>query len=133
MARLTRLLSVQHEDQTFTRRTDRDYSHVVIVKNPYRGVWMKNPETWQAYTWCGRPDLAGKKEREALKAYQDVKVLPVPGGVRTEEDPMFLYECPNGCSGELIYSPRSPEEFPEHERTCDLCGETLTPAAREVV
>jgi len=130
---MARKITVNYEGLTFTRTTDRDYSHVVIVKNPRPGVWMKDPETWQAYTWCGRPDLAAKKEREALKAYQDVKVLPVPGGVRTEEDPMILYECPNGCPGEFIYSPRSPEEFPEHERTCDLCGETLTPAAREVV
>ncbi len=130
---MARKYRVKYGEVEFTRTTDRTYTHLVIVKNPRPGVWMENPETWQAYTWCGRPDLAGKKEREALKAYQDVKVLPVPGGVRTEEDPMFLYECPNGCSGEFIYSPRSPEEFPEHERTCDLCGETLTPAAREVV
>lgn len=43
---------------------------------------------------------------------------------------MYLYECPNGCPGEFILSPRTPKEFPECERTCDLCGEVLTPARR---
>lgn len=77
-------LRVPHGRQIFTRTTARTYTHLVVVRAPGPGVrmdpdvWKDVPGAWHAYAWCGRPDLAAKKEREALKRFQEVKILEVP-------------------------------------------------------
>jgi hypothetical protein len=59
------------DGQPIKRRTDRIYSHVLVVKNA---------KGWGAYGWIGRPDLIAGKQREAERvgyAREDQAVIPV--------------------------------------------------------
>lgn len=42
--------------QTFTRKTERTYTHCVVVES----VRSNGERTFTTPTWCGRPDLAQK-------------------------------------------------------------------------
>lgn len=56
----THQYTATHAGQTFTRRTARTYTHVVIAR------LTTEPGTFHALTWCGRPDLALKELNRAL-------------------------------------------------------------------
>lgn len=57
-----------HDGQTFTRKTNRTYTHAVIVDNGTPGVWG----------FAGRADLAEKAAAQAQKAWPNAKVVIVP-------------------------------------------------------
>lgn len=69
---------VEYGGRSFTRRTDRTYTHVVLVRRNRR-----NPDVapdWKAYAWAGRPDLAEKQRKDALRIYEDAVAVPIEGG-----------------------------------------------------
>lgn len=68
-----RMFSVNLGSQTFTRMTDRNYTHVVLVKD-------EDKSTWSAYSWASSLKLAERKVTQAKKyaKNREVKLVNVP-------------------------------------------------------
>lgn len=60
--------SVTCEGRTFTRTTERTYTHLVLVRK-------SKDSPWCVYGWCGRLDLANKQHQTAAKSLPFVKTL----------------------------------------------------------
>ena len=59
----------------FTRKTDRSYTHAVLVKLPegHHGAWAQGRHyeggQWMPFSWCGRLDLARAQLSRAVEVF----------------------------------------------------------------
>lgn len=65
-----------------TRRTAREYTHLVAVQNK-AGDWAvrsgeETTEQWGTWGWCGRLDLALKQQASAVNAGRNAQIIAVP-------------------------------------------------------
>jgi len=69
MAGKSKKYLARFDGQTFTRVTDRTYSHVVIGRNAGKD--------WYPTAWVGREDLVEAACRRARKIFSEVRAIPV--------------------------------------------------------
>lgn len=66
--------AVEFGGQVFTRKTERTYTHVVIVRYPFG---------WEAAHWCGNLRLAGIQASKYTGEY--VRILEIPEPKKTNK------------------------------------------------
>jgi hypothetical protein len=99
-----RTIKVTTDTNTFTRRTARTYTHIVVVReysDAYkarcraeysgdRAKWLeerfRGAEEWFPLSWCGRLDLAEKEARgHSAGYYAHVRIYAVADGSLVRE------------------------------------------------
>jgi hypothetical protein len=75
---MSRKLTATFEGHTFTRKTDRTYTHVLIGRS-FDGI---PGDPWEALSWAGSLALANKKQASnEFRRYAELKIIPVNQGV----------------------------------------------------
>jgi len=85
MPKAPRYIATAPNGQTFTRNSDRTYTHAVIARNalvytPLTRSWTPtDDDTFFAMGFCGRRDLADKLAGDcrSRREFRDVLVVPV--------------------------------------------------------
>lgn len=73
------LVTVTTDVGTFTRRTARAYTHVVVVDNPMKPEGRE--PGWGVWAYSGRLELAAKAADQAAQHFADVRIYDIAGAL----------------------------------------------------